>query len=103
VGSKWNRRARKSDATQPDIIADLEKAGVKVWPIGEPCDLLCYFWCQKHARWCWQPLEIKVTTGKKQPKPKLDKRQVEQAEFLKATGTKIITTVTEALLALSVH
>lgn len=34
------RRHRKDD-TQDDIVAALRKAHVQVFPIGQPCDLLC--------------------------------------------------------------
>lgn len=34
-------RRHRADATQPDIVEALRKAGVDVWIIGRPCDLLC--------------------------------------------------------------
>lgn len=36
-----SRRRHRSDDTQPDIVKALRKAHVRVWPIGQPCDLLC--------------------------------------------------------------
>lgn len=35
------RRIHRSDDSQPGIIRDLRRAGVLVWVIGRPCDLLC--------------------------------------------------------------
>ena len=36
------RRTHRTDDTQRDIVAALRRCGVKVWPIGQPCDLLCF-------------------------------------------------------------
>jgi hypothetical protein len=103
MGARWNRRIRQTDANQADVIAGLEKAGVKVYVIGEPCDLLCRFWCGKHNRVCWEPLEVKPLVGKKAPKPRKRTDQPDQNQFLADTGVKVVTSATEALLALSVH
>lgn len=35
------RFAKRVDATQPDIVEVLRKAGTLVWIIGRPIDLLC--------------------------------------------------------------
>ena len=98
-----NRFARKVDSTQAEIVAGLEKAGVSVWIISEPCDLLCYFWCKKHNKHCWQTLECKPLTGKKAPKARIRTDQPEQTAFLERTRTPVVTNSIEALLALSVH
>lgn len=97
------RYARKVDSTQATIKQGLEEGGVQVWIISEPCDLLCYFWCPKHTRYCWQTLECKPLIGKKVPKARIRTDQPEQNEFLERTKTPVVTSVTEALLALSVH
>jgi hypothetical protein len=95
--------ARKVDSTQPLIVTGLEQAGVKVYVIEEPCDLLCYFWCKKHDRHCWQTLECKPLIGVRHPKARRRTDQPEQNQFLEDTKTPVVTSATEALLALSVH
>lgn len=35
----WHKRHRKDD-TQDAIVAALRDMGIRVWPIGRPCDLL---------------------------------------------------------------
>lgn len=89
--------ARKVDTTQADIIAALEKVGALVTVIGKPVDLLIYF------RGRFLAMECKSPYGKKNPKPRVDKRQKAQIEFIKATGCPVVSSATEALLALSVH
>lgn len=37
------RRAKRTDANQSEIVYTLRKAGVDVWVIGSPADLLCGF------------------------------------------------------------
>lgn len=38
----WKRHAgHRPDANSADIVDALRAAGVLVWPIGRPCDLLC--------------------------------------------------------------
>jgi hypothetical protein len=103
MGAKWNRRIRKADANQSTLVEDLEKAGVKVWTIGEPCDLLCRFWCKQHDFYCWQPIEIKVLQGKLRPKARRRTDQPEQNRFLQETDTPVVTSSLEALLILSTH
>jgi hypothetical protein len=99
----YARYALKVDSTQATIKAGLEQAGIRVWIISEPCDLLCYFWCKKHGRSCWQPLECKPLTGKKSPKARIRTDQPEQNMFLADTQTPVVTSAMEALLALSTH
>lgn len=36
-------RRSRVDETQSEIVAALRKVGVRVWFIGQPCDLLCRF------------------------------------------------------------
>jgi hypothetical protein len=96
-------RPRKTDSTQAEIKSGLEKAGVRVWIIEEPCDLLTYFFCRKHDKFCWQTLEAKPLTGKKAPKARIRSDQPEQNQFLADTHTPVVTNAIEALLALSIH
>ena len=95
--------ARKQDGTQGDIVAGLRQAGVKVWIIAEPCDLLCRFWCKNHRFHCWQTLEVKPLIGKLAPKARRRTDQPEQDQFLADTQTPVVTSVEEALLTLSLH
>lgn len=90
----YNRYAKKPDASQSAIIKALKDAGWSVWIIGRPVDLLC--WKQGRGFRC---LEAKTAYGKKNPKAKIDKRQVEQIEFINTTGTPRVTCAQEALLA----
>lgn len=39
----WKRHGHRPDANAAVLIAALRDAGVLVWPIGRPCDLLCRF------------------------------------------------------------
>lgn len=98
-----NRYALRADTTQPEIVAELEEAGIQVWVIGLPCDLLVRFYCKNHNYHCWQTIECKTPYGKKAPKSKVDKRQVDQIQFLADTLTPVVTNATEALLILSLH
>lgn len=71
--------ARRTDTTQKTIVEALRNAGYAVHVIGRPVDLLV-----RHSTWdvnLWTLLELKTPTGKRAPKPKLDKRQQEQAQF----------------------
>lgn len=87
----FNRYDRRTDTTQGDLVRSLRGAGVQVWVIGYPCDLLLRFWCTRHREHCWQPLEVKTAYGKKDPKPRVDARQEKQREFLLETQTPIAT------------
>lgn len=85
---RWNA---KTDATQADLVKDLRKAGIDVWVIRQPVDLLLRFWCNRHHDFCWQPLEVKTPYGKKDPKARTRADQEEQQEFLRETLTPIAT------------
>jgi hypothetical protein len=87
--------ARKVDTTQAGIIAALRAAGWLVYPIGEPCDLLCY------RAGIWRTLECK-TPKNKRGDPREDKRQARQAEFLAMTNTPRATSPEAAIAALDV-
>jgi hypothetical protein len=82
-----NRYAAKVDSTQPAIVKALRKAGVKVWVIGQPCDLLT-FWAG-----LWLPLEVKS------PKGKLTK---DQEQMVREHGLPVVHDETEALRAVGV-
>lgn len=86
-----HRHAAKTDSVQTELIRDLRAAGIGVWVIGRPVDLLLRFWCARHHDYCWQPLEIKTAYGKKDPKARVDPRQEQQIEFIRATHTPIAT------------
>lgn len=90
----FNRYARNSDASQPEIVKALRDAGWSVWIIGRPVDLLC--WKAGRGFRC---LEAKTARGKRNPKAVIDKRQKEQIEFISRTGTPRVTSASEALLA----
>jgi hypothetical protein len=81
----YPRRARKVDKAQREVIDALERVGVQVWVIQEPCDLLTL------CRGIWLPLEVKT------PGVYVDKRQLRQQEFLKSTGTPIVKSATQAV------
>lgn len=90
------RYANKRDSAEPPIIEALEKAGLEVWPLDEPVDLLC-----RRRSWppgMFQMLEVKTGRGKKLTVVK-DKRQKAQRDFIAATGTPIVRTPLEALKA----
>lgn len=99
-GREVRRYAAKNDTAQPDIVEKLRAAGVKVWIIGQPCDLLCYYWSKDAQRYLWQTLECKTPYGKRDPKAVIDKRQKAQIEFLQDTGTPIVLTADQALKVL---
>lgn len=92
------RWAARTDNSQQQIIDGLRKYGVHVWVLGKPVDLLCW-----HSRWGagnFKTLEVKTLQGKRKPKPRIDKRQAAQSEFLALTGTPIVTDLSTALAAL---
>lgn len=85
------RTAAKVDASQAPLVKALRSAGIEVYGIRHPCDLLLRFWCNRHRDYCWQTLEAKTAYGKKDPKARLDARQNKQLEFLETTDTPIAT------------
>lgn len=91
------RYARKTDSTQAEIVRGLETAGVKVWVIEEPCDLLCRFWSNTTRRFLWQPLECKPLTGKRNPKARIRKDQPAQTAFLQGNDVPVVTSAAEAI------
>lgn len=95
------RWAARVDTTQAAIVKGLRDMGVKVWLIREPCDLLAYFWCNRHHDFCWQTIECKTPYGKKHPKYKPDGRQEVQRRFLEDTRTPIALTLEGAIAELN--
>lgn len=94
------RRAAKVDSSQPDLVKDLRKAGIDVWVIKQPVDLLLRFWCNRHRDYCWQPLELKTPNRKDgTARPRTD--QGEQTRFLLETNTPVATDFQSAVAALN--
>jgi len=85
------RYARRVDSTQADIVDALESAGVQVWVISRPCDLLTLY------RGRWQPLEVK-TPGPPSRLRRADQKA--QQEFLDQTRTPVVSTASQALDAI---
>lgn len=83
-----NRRMTRPDRNQQEIIDALRKAGVLVWVIGQPCDLLTQY------RGRWGVLEVKPE-GTKRPR----RDQERQTAFLTLTGCPVVKTVQAALYA----
>lgn len=92
-----SRYALKVDTTQAAIIEALRKAGARVDVIGKPVDLLIYF------RGRFTVMEVKTPYGKRDPKPRVRKCQSAQNEFIAATHCAVVSSATEALLALSIE
>lgn len=93
-----NRYAARSDQARAAIVEGLRKCGVHTWDVRRPADLLCW-----HSSWGpgrFRLLEIKTPRGKRNPKPRMDQRQISQNEFIRLTGTPIVTDLSTALAAL---
>jgi hypothetical protein len=72
---------------------------MRVYHIERPCDLLVRFWCNRHQTFCWQTLEVKAPNKDGTPKRRRD--QPAQQEFLRETGTPIVTDFDSALVELN--
>jgi hypothetical protein len=83
------RRAKKVDASQGPIIAALRCAGIAVWVIGQPCDLLTYYPPLKR----WRPLECKP----EDPHNRNRRDQAPQKEFLATYAVPVVRTALEAI------
>lgn len=90
----YNRYARRKDTSHDEIVSALRGAGWSVYEIGRPVDVLCW----KAAKG-FRCLEIKTARGKRDPKAVIDKRRIEQNDFISKTGTPRVTSAQEALLA----
>lgn len=87
----FTRRHSRPDIAQEPIVEALRKAGVMVWVIGKPCDLLTL-----HAG-RWTPLEVKSDTSSARNR----KDQTKQKEFLAVTGVQVVKTPLEAIAAIT--
>lgn len=86
------RRDAKRDASEPDIVDALEKAGFHVWR-RLPIDLLTWRYDKG-----FQPLEVKTPTKTGKRRARSD--QEAQDAFLALTGCPIALTPEDALRAL---
>ena len=87
----YARRKTRPDGTQSAIVAGLRKAGIIVYVIGQPCDLLTYYPPMKR----WRTLEAKPI------KKRNRNDQEEQELFLEITGTPIVRSAEEAIKAVT--
>jgi hypothetical protein len=87
----FHRRMTRPDATQTEVVETLRKAGVEVWVIGQPCDLLTLY------RGRWQTLECKPV------KERNRKDQERQTEFLRRTATPIVRNGLQAIAAVTLR
>lgn len=85
------RYANRKDTTQSRIVATLRAAGVRVWVLHEPCDLLTRF------RGRWLPLECKTPTSTGKRRKRND--QAEQDAFIADNDVPVVLTPEEALRA----
>lgn len=85
-----NRYAKRVDATQARIVAALRQAGVQVWVISKPCDLLTLY------RGKWLPIECKAVKRTRRD-------QEQQTQFLRSTATPVCRTALEALAAVTMR
>jgi hypothetical protein len=83
----FTRRHSRPDAAQEPIVEALREAGVEVWIIGKPCDLLTLYAGR------WLPLEVKSDTSSARNR----KDQEAQKAFLASTGVPIVSTPHDAL------
>lgn len=82
--------AKRIDSSQPEIVASLRNAGVDVFIIGQPVDLLT------HYKGRWLPLEAKAVGSR------LRKDQAAQQAVMRSCGIPRVTTPEEALRAVGV-
>jgi len=88
------RRFVRRDIAEAPIVQALEAAGFMVWRLIKPCDLLVW-----RADKGWRALEVKTpVTASGNPAKRKD--QQKQKDFLELTGTPIVKSAIEALLAL---
>ena len=79
----------RPDATQNSVVAGLRQAGITVWIIGQPCDLLTFYPPLKR----WRPLEVKPA------KERARKDQDTQTTFLATFAVPIVRSAQEAIAA----
>jgi hypothetical protein len=87
------RYALRKDESQAAIVGAIRAAGWLCFVLHEPADLLCW----KVGKG-WRVLECKTPT--KTGKQRKRKDQELQKQFLELTGTRVVMTPFEALLAL---
>lgn len=87
----YARRMTRPDSTQNEIVSALRKAGITVWVIGQPCDLLTYWPVMKR----WRPIECKPL------KERVRYDQDEQKEFLTTFAVPVVRTAEEAIAAIT--
>lgn len=98
------RRAAKVDSVQNEIVEGLREWGYHVEIIGRPVDLLVgYHWHTEAPdgmirHMGWKLLEVKTPT--KAGKRRKRKDQEDQDDFIAWTGTPVVTSLHEALVAL---
>lgn len=99
------RRASKVDLSQQAIVEGLRAHGFRVEIIGRPVDLLITRLDDLVGRYAkpynWALLELKTPT--KSGKVRKRKDQEKQDEFIRETGTPVVTTLEQALAALNEH
>jgi hypothetical protein len=83
-----NRFAKRKDSSQEAIVKALRKAGVRVWILDTPADLLCRYMS------LWSVLEVKANS-----KSALTPAQ---KKFIAENDVPIVTNPEEALRALGV-
>jgi hypothetical protein len=87
----YGRKMTRPDATQGAVVEGLRKAGISVWILGEPCDLLTYYPPLKR----WRPIEVKPEDTHNRNR----RDQETQKEFLATYAVPIVRTAQEALSA----
>jgi hypothetical protein len=87
----WKRHAgHRPDANSTDIITALRNAGVLVWPIGRPSDLLCLSGDRYYL------LDVDGITRNRKRDPK-------QLETFAEFGVRLVKTPEAALAAVGIH
>jgi hypothetical protein len=85
--------AKRKDESQAAIVAAIRAAGWLCFILHEPCDLLCW----KKGKG-WRTLECKTPTKTGKQRKRTDQKVQEQ--FLELTGTPVVLSPFDALLAL---
>lgn len=95
------RRAKKVDSSQGEIVSALRQAGITVWILGQPCDLLTFY------KGRWLPLECKPA-----PEPgirvktratRIRTDQEHQQAFCRDFAVPIVRTAEDALEAVRTY
>ena len=86
---RFNSGYHRPDLNASEVVAGLRQAGVHVWCIGSPVDLLTFY------RGRFLPLEIKSRVKR----PRRD--QEKQNAFIALTGCPVVTTALGAIEAVT--